>query len=299
MSKKNYFFSVVEIENNRAYSTCLSKTRISFLLLIIAAILLSASYLMSRVLYFHTTKYQLNSLERENTFLKNCITSWESRTQIIESRLEELQKRNQEIRIAAALPVQKIEYGIGGPEVASTFGFIEIPKVKETEWNISKLENEVEHLHKNMTELEGAISSRLTQIAHYPSIRPVRSGWISSPFGKRIDPFTGQMEDHLAVDISIKPGSEVYATGAGVVKEVNKTVITNKGFGKYVLIDHGYGFETLYAHLSRVFVKEGQRVKRWDLIGLTGNTGKSTAPHLHYGVFANGDEKNPIDFILE
>ena len=72
----------------------------------------------------------------------------------------------------------------------------------------------------------------------------------------------------------------------------------NKGYGKYILIDHGYGYETLYAHLSKIYVEEGQMVKRWDLIGLTGNTGKSTAPHLHYGVLVHGEPKNPFHFIL-
>ena len=192
-----------------------------------------------------------------------------------------------------------MEYGVGGPERGRIETFIATPQTGQTEWDLNKLENEVSWLQQNVVELEQAVSSRMKQIAHYPSIRPVRGGWISSLFGKRIDPFTEQTEDHPGIDISIKPESEVYAAGAGIVKAVNTIVIKNKGYGKYILIEHGFGYQTLYAHLSKIFVKEGQKVKRWDLIGLTGNTGKSTAPHLHYGVFAKNEPKDPMNFILE
>jgi murein DD-endopeptidase MepM/ murein hydrolase activator NlpD len=127
----------------------------------------------------------------------------------------------------------------------------------------------------------------------------VRGGWLSSSFGKRIDPFTGKIEEHAGVDISIKPGSEVFAVGAGTVKEAVTRAIPNKGYGVYIVLDHGFGYTTMYAHLSKIFVKRGQQVKRWDLIGLTGDTGKSTAPHIHYSVMLNGDPRNPIHFLLE
>jgi len=99
--------------------------------------------------------------------------------------------------------------------------------------------------------------------------------------------------------ILIRPDSEVRATGAGRIKRINTRVVKNKGYGKYIIMDHGYGYESLYAHLSEIFVKPGQRVKRWDLIGLSGNTGKSTAPHIHYGVYYKSKAVNPLDFLLE
>ena len=94
-------------------------------------------------------------------------------------------------------------------------------------------------------------------------------------------------------------GTPILATGDGVVAEVRNSYIKNQDYGKQIIIDHGYGYKTLYAHLSEIFVKHDQKVKRWDLIGLTGNTGKSTAPHIHYSVLTDKTPKDPMNFILE
>jgi murein DD-endopeptidase MepM/ murein hydrolase activator NlpD len=201
--------------------------------------------------------------------------------------------------MTAGLATPELVYGVGGPSSNSRTGYIKIPQIEITEMNLSKLETELNWLKENTIDLENIVSSRKKEIAHYPSIRPVRKGWLTSGFGERTDPFTGQIEEHPGIDISIQPGSDVFATGAGIVKVINTKVIKNKGYGKYILIDHSYGYQTLYAHLSDIFVKPGQKVKRWDLIGLSGNTGKSTAPHIHYGVLLNKTPKDPMNFILD
>ena len=296
---KNYILTLFETKNDRVSSIHLTRTRTVVTLIAIMVTFFSTAYFLSRLIDYTKTNHRFHNIQIEKAILQKRFSDWETRTLKIEGILDNLQKKNREILVAADLPVPKIPYGVGGPVSNSRIGFPEIPKLKETELNLSKLEANVDRLRRNMVELGRSIASRMKQIAHYPSIRPVRSGWISSFFGERIDPFTGQTEDHLAIDISVKPGTEVYASGAGVVKAVNRKVIKNKGYGKYIHIDHGYDYETLYAHLSKIFVKKGQEVKRWDLIGLSGNTGKSTAPHLHYGVFANREAKNPDNFILE
>ena len=217
----------------------------------------------------------------------------------MESQLDELKRKHKQICVAAAMPTAEIDYGVGGPGFIKESSSTEFPEIIEAKLSLSNLEIGIQRLHQSMRELEDKLSLKAVQIAHYPSIRPVRGGWISSSFGKRIDPFTGRTEDHPGIDISVKPGSEVCASGAGIVKMVNQRVTTNKGYGKYIIIDHGYDRETLYGHLLKIYVRKGQKVKRWDIIGLSGNTGKSTAPHLHYSVLANGKPKNPMDFILE
>ena len=108
------------------------------------------------------------------------------------------------------------------------------------------------------------------------------------------DPFTGYKRLHRGLDISNNTGTPIIATADGVI---NKTA-TDNGLGKFIVIDHGYGFKTRYGHLSKISVKRGQKVKRGDVIGLMGSTGYSTGPHLHYEVIRNGKFLNPRKFIL-
>jgi murein DD-endopeptidase MepM/ murein hydrolase activator NlpD len=98
---------------------------------------------------------------------------------------------------------------------------------------------------------------------------------------------------HPGQDFSAKTGTEIYSTGNGVVKLVKRS---NRGYGNHVIIDHGYGYETLYAHMSKFNVRKGQKVGRGEVIGFVGNTGRSTAPHLHYEVMKSGKKINPINY---
>ncbi|MDM7925789.1 MAG: M23 family metallopeptidase [bacterium] len=239
-------------------------------------------------------------LSRKNAVLEKTFRGWEARVRKLETEVKDVQRRNHQLRTTAFLSLPEVDYGIGGSELSlKPDGLFEFSEVRPIEWDLNRITVQVRALQANTSELEEVISKKQREIAHYPSIHPVRGGWLSSSFGKRIDPFTGKIEEHNGIDISIKPGSEVYAVGAGTVKEAVTRAVPNKGYGVYIVLDHGFGYTTLYAHLSKVFVKTGQQVKRWDLIGLTGDTGKSTAPHIHYSVMQNGDARNPIHFLLE
>ena len=132
-----------------------------------------------------------------------------------------------------------------------------------------------------------------------PAIRPVKdqpSIRFSSGFGYRIDPIFKVSKLHQGVDFSAKQGTPIYATADGVI--ASNELYGGRGYGKHLTISHGYGYHTLYAHMSRVVRRQGQRVKRGDLIGYIGNTGKSTAPHLHYEVIYRGRRVNPINFFF-
>lgn len=239
-------------------------------------------------------------LSRKNAVLEKTFKGWEDRVRKLETEVKDVQRRNHQLRTTAFLSLPEVDYGIGGSESPlKPDGLFEFSEVRPIEWDLNRITVQVRALQANTSELEDVISKKQREIAHYPSIHPVRGGWLSSSFGKRIDPFTGKIEEHNGIDISIKPGSEVYAVGAGTVKEAVTRAVPNKGYGVYIVLDHGFGYTTLYAHLSKVFVKTGQQVKRWDLIGLTGDTGKSTAPHIHYSVMQSGDARNPIHFLLE
>ena len=116
---------------------------------------------------------------------------------------------------------------------------------------------------------------------------------MASGFGPRIDPIYKTKKFHAGMDFSAKTGTPIYATGNGKVIRVRKS---RKGYGNHVKIDHGYGYVTLYAHMQKYIVKKGQKVKRGEVIGYVGNTGKSVAPHLHYEVHKNGKKVNPVNF---
>lgn len=132
------------------------------------------------------------------------------------------------------------------------------------------------------------------KLRYFPSIPPAK-GIFSSGFGIRRDPFTGGLEFHKGIDISAPEGTPIVATADGIVEEAGWN---SGGYGNQVVINHGNGIKTRYAHMSKVLVREGQRVKRGQVIGLIGNTGKSVAPHVHYEVYLNENPVNPIRYIL-
>jgi murein DD-endopeptidase MepM/ murein hydrolase activator NlpD len=130
-------------------------------------------------------------------------------------------------------------------------------------------------------------------LASTPSIKPIQ-GWITSKFGYRNSPFTGQKEFHSGIDISNKIGTKILATANGRISYAARKMY----IGNLVVIDHGHGKITRYGHLKKILVKQGQRVKRGDVIALLGNTGRSTGPHVHYEVRINGTPVNPLNYIL-
>ncbi|MDU1905840.1 MAG: M23 family metallopeptidase [Dysgonomonas sp.] len=133
------------------------------------------------------------------------------------------------------------------------------------------------------------------RINHIPSIQPVANkdlSRVASGYGTRIDPIYGTLRFHAGMDFTAKTGTDIYATGDGVVTWAD----WRQGYGKCIIIDHGYGFETLYAHMDDYVAKKGQKVKRGELIGKVGSTGKSTGPHLHYEVHVKGKPDNPAKY---
>ena len=133
-------------------------------------------------------------------------------------------------------------------------------------------------------------------LAALPAIQPVSNEELkrlSSGFGYRIDPYLKTRRKHTGVDFSLEVGNPVHSTGDGKIKYTKSSL---SGYGKQVHIDHDFGFQTKYGHLDKILVKKGQWVKRGDLIGYSGNSGKSTAPHLHYEVIKNGVKVNPIHY---
>ncbi|MDY0220085.1 MAG: M23 family metallopeptidase [Desulfobacterium sp.] len=145
----------------------------------------------------------------------------------------------------------------------------------------------------DLEELLTILNKKRNLLASTPSIRPVK-GWITSKFGYRSSPFTGGKEFHSGLDIANKKGKEIVATANGVVTYAAEKML----IGRMVMIDHGHGTVTKFGHLDKILVKKGDNVKRGDIIGLMGNTGRTTGPHVHYEVRINGAPVNPERYIL-
>ena len=133
-------------------------------------------------------------------------------------------------------------------------------------------------------------------LAAIPAIQPVKNEdlkQMASGYGYRSDPFTKIRKFHYGMDFTARTGTPIYATGDGVVYKADASL---SGYGNHIEINHGYGYKTLYAHLSKYNCRPGQRVKRGDIIGYVGSTGRSQAPHLHYEVFKGSERVNPLNF---
>lgn len=165
-----------------------------------------------------------------------------------------------------------------------------------TSQGLDQLERRLNAQSVSFRELLKLVKEKENMITCIPSIQPVRNSDLKkaiSGFGWRVDPIYKTRQMHTGMDFTAARGTEVYATGDGVIQ-----IVENKawGYGKSIVINHGYGYQTRYAHLSAVGVSEGQKVKRGHLIGLVGSTGRSTGPHLHYEVVKNGVKVNPIAY---
>ncbi len=150
------------------------------------------------------------------------------------------------------------------------------------------------NVDRSIDQLDAVIAARERVLASTPSGLPVE-GFLSEGFGWRPDPFTGQREFHQGMDIVAAQGSEVRAPADGVVTTVSRW----SGYGKMLQLAHGYGYSTRYGHLSEILVSPGQRVRRGDVVGRVGSTGRSTGPHLHYEIFRAGARVDPARYIVE
>lgn len=198
---------------------------------------------------------------------------------------------------ADSFPEELRRMGTGGSDkYAYLSGITNEELLKSTSKELDALERRVHAQSLSFRELSELLKDKEKMMSHIPAIQPVANEKLKkmvSGYGWRIDPHYKTRKMHTGMDFTAATGTDVYATGDGKVVE---TQMNKWGYGLCVVIDHGYGYKTRYAHLSKILVKEGQKVKRGELIGLVGSTGKSTGPHLHYEVEKNGEKVNPIAY---
>jgi murein DD-endopeptidase MepM/ murein hydrolase activator NlpD len=160
--------------------------------------------------------------------------------------------------------------------------------------SVKTINQKAEDLGKNLSTLVIFFENQKARLASTPTIWPTK-GWLVGYFGPRIDPFTDKPAMHNGIDLATDLGNPVVAPADGIVIQLKNDRMS----GNSILISHGLDITTAYFHLDKFMVREGQRVKRGDVIGLVGRTGKATGPHLHYEVHINGVPVNPFRYILE
>jgi murein DD-endopeptidase MepM/ murein hydrolase activator NlpD len=199
---------------------------------------------------------------------------------------------------AEPIPSSVRQAGIGGVDRYEKLkGYTNSEILIETQKNMDKILRALYVQSKSFDDVFKLAKNKEQMLVSIPAIQPVNNKdllRIGSYFGTRTDPFYKVAKFHEGMDFSATVGTEVYATGNGTVAEAGR----NAGYGNEIIIDHGYSYKTVYAHLSRMFVKPGQKIRRGQIIGYVGNTGKSTSPHLHYEVHKNGVAINPIYFFF-
>ena len=182
---------------------------------------------------------------------------------------------------------------LGGPEEPMMTGSnVAVPEVVEA---MQALNRDLDNREAQLGVLEGMLMHQNLEQRVYPRGRPVKSGWISSYFGKRTDPFTGKPANHTGIDFAGKMGDEIVAVADGVVTWSGDRF----GYGIMVEINHGNGYLTRYAHNSENKVDVGDEVRKGQVVALMGRTGRATGPNLHFEVVRNGRRVNPVNFIRE
>lgn len=300
MAKKKYIYNPQTLDYEE-YTPSKSKRIRSILFYVITAGILG--YVSMAIInnVIGTPKERMQA--REIEFMKLQYDIINDKIETIDELLSEMQDRDDNIyRMifeAEPIPTSVRKAGYGGTDRYDALnGYDNTGIVKETAKKIDVVESQLNVQSKSFDDVYNMAKNKAKMLSCIPAIMPVKDVdiyRISSHFGYRTDPFYKVQKMHSGIDFSGPMGTHIYCTGDGVVESVVKG---NNGYGNFVLVNHGYGYKTRYAHLSKANVKVGQKVKRGEYIADMGNSGKSTAPHLHYEVIKNNKAINPIDFFF-
>ena len=298
MAKKKYIFNSQTLEYEEYKVPGKKKFRNVVLYLLSTSV--TALIIVVLVLnFFGSPTERMQS--REIEYLKLQYDIINDKIDNLDLLMSEMQDRDDNIyrMIFEADPipssVRKAGYG-GSNRYVALDGYVNSDMVVNTAKRIDVLSSQIYVQSKSFDEIYEMAKNKSEMLSCIPAIMPVKGTdiyRISSHYGQRTDPFYKVTKFHGGIDFSGPVGLGIYATGDGVVVKVEKS---KSGYGNNVVIDHGYGYKTRYAHLNTIKVKKGEKVKRGQEIGLLGNTGKSTAPHLHYEVIKNNKTVNPINF---
>ena len=243
-------------------------------------------------------------LREENLALQSQLKRIRERIDHIGATLDRVERFDQKLRALTLLSDPQRNLAMGPLETDGA----QVPSAGDNQFTrvtsavnpaaltsrLDRLSAEATRQEQNLQELQAYFQDQKSLLASIPSVWPTR-GWVTSDFGHRLDPYTADRVMHGGLDIAAPHGKEVVAPSDGTVVFAG----LEGGYGNVLVIDHGYGIKTRYAHLSSIAVKPGDKVTRGQKVAAVGNTGRSTGPHLHYEVRVNGIAQNPRKFILE
>jgi len=300
MAKVKYYYD----SENLAYRKIITKTRkkigVVLLFLVAAALFGFLSFIaLLNTPYFETPKNRLQAREIENLKLRYAILN--KKMDEVQDVIAFIEDRDNNLyRVyfnTSPIPAEERKSGFKDVNRYTDLeGYDNSQLVVNTTKRVDVLRKELAIQSKSLDDILKLAKAKDKLLAAIPAIQPVRNENLKSMvsgFGYRTDPFTKARKMHKGMDFTAKTGTPIFATGDGVVAKADNTA---SGYGNHIVIRHGFGYETLYGHLSRYKCRAGQRIKRGDVIGYVGSTGRSEGPHLHYEVHKNGNVVNPLNF---
>lgn len=300
MAKVKYYYDSENLAYRKITTKKSKKFGVFMLFLVASALFGFLSFIaLLNTPYFETPKNIKQAREIENLKLNYAILN--KKMDQIDAVVSAIEDRDNNLyRVyfnADGIPIEERKAGFNTKNrYAALEGYDNSQLVTNTTKRIDVLQKEVAIQSKSLDAILKLAGNKDKLLAAIPAIQPVKNENLKrmvSGFGYRTDPFTKARKMHEGMDFTAKTGTPIYATGDGVVEKADNTA---SGYGNHIVIQHGYGYETLYGHLSKYKCRAGQRVKRGDVIGYVGSTGRSEGPHLHYEVHKNGKVVNPLNF---
>lgn len=278
------------------------RTKAVFSVLVLAGVLFGALYLVNSLIGDPLGLAKKADLAVENSILKQQLSALTTKASFVQKNIDELLEQNNQLRVMVDLKTidgETKQAAVGGALRTPEFSFLGRETgslLKASHELLSKLEREVDLQKRSYEEITRQYAANKVMFQHLPAIKPSEGPYSINGFGMRIHPVLGMWRMHEGIDIIALDGTPVYAAGDAVVRYAGRT---HGGYGAVVELTHGYGYTTLYAHLSKIQVKVGQKVKRGELIGRVGRSGLVSGPHLHYEVRLNGRRQNPVDYFFD
>ena len=291
MNKNKFSFQFLSSDRLHQINFSLSNFLIFFGVFI--AVLLVLNYSLS--LRFSEDYYKIKLEETDQKYSDVSQELLDRITQL-ENELKLIEEKDSELRTYATLAPLSDDVkaqGVGGSEVDLTLNTVDDSSIMLLKEKVDSLAFAVNIQKDSFNTIFNKIKSNEKMYRHIPSISPVK-GYIGSKYGYRTDPIDGKRRMHSGLDFPVNLNTDVVATGDGVVTKAQY----DSGWGRYIKIDHGYGYETVYAHLWKINVKKGQKVKRGDKIGKSGNSGRAAGFHLHYEVHKNNKTVDPLNYFF-
>jgi murein DD-endopeptidase MepM/ murein hydrolase activator NlpD len=298
MAKVKYYYDTKTLSYKRIELSALNKLKRLFYFFMGSAF---TGLIMVLIFFQFFDSPKEKKLNREIEYLSTQFQAMHDKMNQVDVVLDDLQHRDDNIyRVifeADPIPRSIRKAGFGGVNrYQQLSGFSNSDLVVKVAEKADQLSKQLYIQSKSFDEIITLVTNKAEMLASIPAIQPVSNKNLSrmaSGFGYRIHPIYKTKKFHYGMDFSAVLGTPIYATGNGKIAKVRRS---RRGFGNHVVINHGYGYKTLYAHMTKYIVKRGQKVKRGEIIGYVGSTGTSVAPHLHYEVHKDNKKINPVNF---